>query len=164
MATTESLISGRLREAIGVWTDHGPLPYAIDKSEIRRWAIATYWPEPPPRLYWDEDYARNTRWGGIIAPDDFNPLAWPVLAPDNGPRPYLPGPGEPAQRMLNGGVEFQFERPMRPGDVISSRSRVKDVEERDGRFGRMLYISLERELRNQHDQRIRSRIDTLIRY
>jgi acyl dehydratase len=66
--------------------------------------------------------------------------------------------------MLNGGVEFRFQQPMRPGDVISGRWRVKDATEREGRMGQMLYIQLERELRNQHDELVRTRIDTVIRY
>ena len=159
------MITARLAEAVGVWHDHAVPSFPIDKSDIRRWAIATYWPQEPPRLYWDEDYARTTRWGGIIAPDDFNPFAWPIAPPDAGPAQYaLPAVGEPGQHMLNGGVEFQFGQPMRPGDVICGRWRVKDATQREGRMGQMLYIQLERELRNQRDEMVRIRIDTVIRY
>ncbi|HKV22600.1 MAG TPA: MaoC family dehydratase N-terminal domain-containing protein [Mycobacterium sp.] len=162
---TESMITARLRSAIGVWHDQHAPSFPIDRSDIRKWAIATYWPAQPPRLYWDEEYARSTRWGGIIAPDDFNPFAWPVEPPDTGPARYaLPRPGEPGQRMLNGGVEFVFGVPMRPGDVITSRWRVRDAVERDGRLGRTLRVELERELHNQHGHLVRSRIDTVIRY
>lgn len=162
---TQTMITERLAALIGVWHDQEMPSFPIERSDIRRWAIATYWPEQPPRLYWDEDFARTTRWGGIIAPDDFNPFAWPIEPPEAGPASYaVPQPGEPGQRMLNGGVEFVFGAPMRPGDVISSRWRIRDVTERDGRLGRMLYLKLERELRNQHGDAVRTRIDTVIRY
>jgi acyl dehydratase len=116
-------------------------------------------------LFWDEDYARTTRWGGVIAPDDFNPFAWPIQPPGAGPAQYaLPQPGEPGQRVLNGGVEFSFGEPMRPGDLITGRWRIKDATEREGRLGQMLYVQLERELRNQRSELVRTRIDTLIRY
>jgi hypothetical protein len=159
------MITERLAAAVGVWQDQGRPSFPIDKSDIRRWAIATYWPEAPPRLYWDEEYARGTRWGGIIAPDDFNPFAWPVEPLDAGPARFaLPAEGEPGQRMLNGGVEFRFGEPMRPGDVISGRWQVKSAAEREGRMGQMLYIQLERELRNQRHEFVRARVDTVIRY
>lgn len=160
-----SMITERLRAAVGVWNDQGGPSFPIDRSDIRRWAIATHWPDPPPRLYWDEEYARSTRWGGVIAPEDFNPFAWPVVPLDSGvPLCALPEPGEPGQRMLNGGVTFRFGQPMRPGDVIVGRWRVSDINEREGRFGLMLYIHFERELRNQRHELIRIRIDTVIRY
>ncbi|BBX01002.1 hypothetical protein MMOR_19380 [Mycolicibacterium moriokaense] len=160
-----SMITDRLAAAIGVWHEEGPPSFPIDRSDIRRWAIATHWPHEPPRLYWDEDYANATRWGGIIAPEDFNPFAWPVTRSDDGPTRYvMPKPGEPGQRMLNGGVVFQFVQPMRPGDVIRGRWRIKDAAEREGKLGQMLYIQLERQLHNQRDELIRTRIDTVIRY
>lgn len=160
-----TMITDRLRSAIGVWHEQAGTSFPIDRSDIRRWAIATHWPEQPPRLYWDEEFAKGTRWGGIIAPDDFNPFAWPIEPLDQGPARYaLPQPGEPGQRMLNAGVEFVFGKPMRPGDVITSRWRVKEAVERDGRLGAMLYLKLERELRNQHGDVVRTRIDTVIRY
>jgi len=43
--------------------------YPITVSDIRRWAMAVYYPEEPPRLFWDEEYARATRHGGIVAPE-----------------------------------------------------------------------------------------------
>ncbi|WP_110319383.1 FAS1-like dehydratase domain-containing protein [Mycolicibacterium moriokaense] len=158
------MISDRLRAAVGVWRVDHPLCPPIEASDIRRWAIATHWPQTPPRLYWDDEYARRTRWGGIIAPEDFNPFAWPIHQRDPGPELHHAAPGEPGQRLLNGGPELHFFQPMRPGDVISSRLRVKDLHERDGRLGRMLFIRLERELNNQNQELVRTRIDTVIRY
>src|SRR5207302_1306356 len=72
--TTESLVTPDMVERQGQWSEPRS-SYPVGQSDIRRWAIATYWPEKPPPIFWDEEYARSTRWGGIIAPPDFNPFA-----------------------------------------------------------------------------------------
>jgi acyl dehydratase len=162
MATgVETLISPAMQEAKGKWGETRRSP-PIALSDIRKWAIATYWPETPPQIYWDEDYAKSTRWGGIIAPPDFNPFAWPVR------RPRPAAMAEPAGGVrltgMNGGQTDTFGVPMRAGDVISARSRLQDFNEREGRFGLMLYSFTENEWTNQRGEFVRRRISTSIRY
>jgi len=157
-----SLVTPDMEERRGVWGNERVSP-PISESDIRRWAIATYWPEKPPALYWDADYARNTRYGGIIAPPDFNPFAWPI------DRPARPGGGNTGQAgrgrtSLNGGQTDTYGVPQRPGDVIRSRTRLKDWNEREGRMGLMLYTFTETEWTNQHGELVRTRISTGIRY
>jgi hypothetical protein len=53
---------------------------------------------------------------------------------------------------------------MRPGDVVRSRRRVRDFNERTGRFGLTLYVDMERELVNHDESLIRTDVDTIIRY
>ena len=162
MATgVDTLISPAMEDAKGKWGEprHSP---PISLSDIRKWAIATWWPEPPPPIHWDEAYAATTRWGGIIAPPDFNPFAWPVkrMAPPAAAQPVagvrLTG--------MNGGQTDSFGAPMRPGEVISARSRLQDFNERQGRFGLMLYTFTETEWTNQNGEFVRRRISTSIRY
>ena len=31
----------------------------VSESEIRRFAMAAYWPEVPPRRFWDAEYAKD---------------------------------------------------------------------------------------------------------
>src|SRR3954469_16209252 len=64
-----------MRSIVGV-SAGGMISYPVSASDIRRWAIAVYYPEPPPRHFVDEDYARTTPFGGIVAPEEFNPFAW----------------------------------------------------------------------------------------
>ncbi len=155
-------VTDGMREARGVWgSPRTSLP--ILESDIRRWAIATFWPETPPRIYWDAEYARTTRWGGIVAPPDFNPFAWPVERPraERG-QPKRPD-GKPFTG-LNGGQTDTYGVPMRPGDVITSRSRLVDWNERTGRFGLTLYTTTEIEWRNQHGEPVKTRMAIGIRY
>ena len=125
----------------------------MSESDIRKWAIAVYWPQPPPRLYWDPEYAKTTRWGGIVAPEDFNPFAWPIR--DSEVKPAGAVPGQQARRggnVMNGGQVDTFGVRMRPGDVITRRSRLSHWEERQGRNGLTLFSFTETEWRNQRGE------------
>ena len=162
MATgVDTLISPAMQEAKGKWSEPRLSP-PISLSDIRRWAIATYWPETPPPIYWDEAYAATTRHGGVIAPPDFNPFAWPVK------RQAPPAQAQPAGGVrltgMNGSQTDTYGEPMRPGDLISARTRLADFNERQGRFGLMLYTYNEIEWTNQNGEFVRRRIATGIRY
>ena len=65
---------------------------------------------------------------------------------------------------MNGGQTDTYGAPMRPGDVITARSRLSDWRERDGRLGWTLYTTTEIEWRNQDDDRVKTRMSIGIRY
>ena len=161
----ESMITQDMVDRKGVWGNERISP-PIAESDIRKWAIATYWPEKPPAIYWDAEYALKTKHKGIIAPSDFNPFAWPI---DRPPRPNVSstskgGKGSKGKTGLNGGQTDTYRVPMRPGDVIKAKSRLKDFNERQGRMGLMLYTFTETEWTNQENELVRTRISTGIRY
>jgi hypothetical protein len=151
-----------MEERKSVWTNERTSP-PISESDIRKWAIAVYWPETPPKLYWDEEYAKSTRWGGIVAPQDFNPFAWPVEREIPAAR-RTPQGGGAGTRGMNGGQVDTYGTPMRPGDVITSRNRLLDWEERQTRLGLTLFIRDETEWRNQRGELVKRRVHTHIRY
>ena len=161
----ETLVTEEMIEAKGVWGDE-TTSHPVTESDIRKWAIATYWPDKPPPLYWDGEYARGTKWGGIIAPRDFNPFAWPVDRPP-GPPSAGARPGQTptkGENILNGGPADTWFAPIRPGDVMTSRTRLSHWEERTGRLGLTLFTYTEIEWRNQDGELVRRRISTGIRY
>lgn len=157
-------VTEEMKEAKGLWGS-SRTSYPITDTDIRRWSMATYYPERPPHVYWDDEYAKTTKYGGIIAPPDFNPFAWSLDRPAamarglSGARPD----GKPLTGM-NGGQTDTYGVPMRPGDVITARSRLIDWEEREGRLGHTLYVRTEIEWRNQRDELVKTRISIAIRY
>ena len=168
-----TLVTPRMRELQGVWSE--PIrSHPIEVSDIRKWALATYWPEQPPRIYWDEDYARTTRWGGIIAPRDFNPFAWPLDRPPtmdfwaiDAVLP-LPPPAmaevSAGSRGMNGGQVDTFGVVLRPGDVATQQCRLLDWKERETRLGLTMFTRAEHRWVNQRGELIKQRVNTLIRY
>jgi hypothetical protein len=161
MTVESPLVTARMRERLGVWTPWGPPSPPISESDIRRWAIAVYWPEAPPRLYWDAAHARTTRWGGIVAPAEFNPFAWPP--PDRDPeRRIARERREPTARRVNGGSHIRFGVAMRPGDRIEARSQLVEWRAKTGREGDLLFVDFRHEWRNQLHEPVRDAVHTLI--
>ena len=65
---------------------------------------------------------------------------------------------------MNGGQTDTYGVPMRPGDVITSRSRLRDWEERTTRLGHTLFSFSETEWHNQGGELVKRRVSTSIRY
>ncbi len=159
---SDTYITEEIRSMLNVERDIMISP-PIAENDIRKWAIAVYWPETPPRHYWAAAYAKTTRWGGIIAPEEFNPFAWPIERREatriGGPQGK--GPGE---RGMNGGSEARYHNPMRPGDVIRSSTQLVEIYEKTGRLGVMMFVVNETTWTNQDGDVIKVDRKTSIRY
>ena len=164
-AEEASLVTPDMIERKGVWSEGRPSP-PVSESDIRKWAIAVHWPERPPPIFWDQAYAAGTKWGSIIAPPDFNPFAWPIAEERvRAPKPAAAdAPTKRKLRGMNGGQVETYGVPMRPGDVISARNRLRDWEERETRLGQTLFTYAETEWHNQNGELVKRRVSTGIRY
>lgn len=131
-------------------------PTGVSTSEVEKGAIARFAEavgDPNP-IYWDEEYAKKSNYGSIIAPPGF--FGWPVRRPRStdapevimGARgPDLAAAGYP--RILDGGVEYDFIKPIRAGDTLTASSMIKDIAEREGRTGKMVFMIRETTYTNQ---------------
>lgn len=127
----------------------GPVTYEVEKGAIARYAEAVGDPNP---LYWDEEYARQSRIGSIIAPPGF--FGWPARRRTaQGPMAAGPNMAKAGYgRVLDGGVEWEFLKPIRAGDKLTSTSMIKDIMEREGRTGMMAFIIREATYTNQNGE------------
>ncbi len=125
----------------------------VAPSDVQRWAMAVYWPEKPPRLYWDRAYAKKSRWGCMVAPVEFNPFAWPVEGAYQ-----LPAWPEMfhAELSFSAGNEAEYFLPIRIGDVISGNSSIVDVYEKQGRSGDLIFVVAESQLSNQRGELVKT--------
>jgi N-terminal half of MaoC dehydratase len=169
-----SVISAEMREAAGREMGRR-VSYPVTESDIRRWAMAVYYPERPPQQYLDAAHAASSGFGGLIAPLDFNPFAWLSAEPgfgDPGAETNDPGQTEEAlgipapglKFQLNGGMSAQYGVRMRPGDVITSVRRLGGYTERPGRLGLMLFTTFVDEWTNQRGELVKRMSLSLIRY
>lgn len=125
----------------------------IERGAIRRFAEAIGDPNP---LFNDEKEARRTRFGGMIAPPTFCrslSAAIPDVKLDM-----------PAYRGLDGGSDWEYFEPIRPGDRITVQSKLADLRESEGRLGPMVFITTETTYTNQYGVVCAVQRSTGIRY
>ncbi len=123
----------------------------VEKGAIRKYANAIGEDSP---LYWDEEYARKTRYGGMVAPPGF--YGWPTRWTGNMPAlteimDLLVGTMAKAgyPRFLDGGTEYDFLCPVRAGDTLAALSRVISIQERQTKTGTLVFSVIETTYTNQ---------------
>ena len=155
-----STLLDELKEYIGAESE--PVVYSIDAGAIRFFAEALMDPDP---LYWDEDYARTTHHGRIIAPPTFYGGATCARSmKSDDPRMisavYVPVPS--GWVGLYAGDDFEFFAPVEPGDTLTCRERVVDIFERQGRSGQLIFVVREKGFTNQHGDVVLVRRGTIV--
>lgn len=145
-------ITPQMRAEIGVETP----PYSMDveKGDMIRYARSV---GETKGIYVDEAAARASRHGGLIACPTFL-ITMRIL---QGELLSLPNP---LPNSVDGGTVWAYHHHIRPGDRITARARLADLEEKDGRLGRMLFQIVEIRYSNQFDQLVVTQRDTYIRY
>lgn len=168
-------ITDEIRALIGRASPREEATHPVEASEVRRFHHATM---DPARRYWDAAWARESRYGALVAPPAFpvhafrraadapDPLA-PDAEPDFGGmsrqlRPGLPPVDVPLDRLLNGGYEYEIVRYARVGERIFRRSRYRDIYQRDGKSGPMVFILVEETYTNEADELLLTTVNTII--
>jgi len=147
---TQSLLTEEMKRAVGV--EWEPSVLEVERGHIRRFAEAIGDPNP---LYTDEKHARRSRYGGIIAPPTFLRA---VLAPQPKVELNLP------KRVLDGGSDWEYFGPVRPGDVITARARIASITERALSLGPALFVTTEITYSNQFGEVVATQRSTRICY
>ena len=119
----------------------------IDKTTIIRYAHAISDLNP---LYINEEYAKETDYGGIIAPPTFIFDVMPAAIEIDCDGRDITRITLPGFKVARGGNEYQFLEPARPGDVIMRRRKIVDVFERDSKkVGKIIFIVYDTTYSNQ---------------
>jgi len=146
-------ITEELRNILGVEAE--PEVFEVEKGHIRRLAEAVGDPNP---LWQDEACARKSRYGGIIAP--------PMFLQDEGKNKFADRLMEmigPLYGFLNGGTEIEYYQPMTPGDTITTRAKLADFYEKQGKAGDLLFMVIEVTFTNQRGEPVAKSRNTFIR-
>ena len=156
------MISDKLTSLIGKSGD--TVIMEMEKGAIRKYADAIDDRNP---LYWDDDYARDSNYGGIVAPPGFFgwPIIWTTVSPTFFPlreEMQTAVEAEGFDRILDGGIEYDFIRPIRVGDILASLPKIKSFTERESKSGKMVLSVIEITFTNQNGQMVARSRQTLI--
>ena len=125
----------------------------VEKGAIIKFAQAIGDDNP---LFTDEAAARKGPHGGLVAPPTFL-RSIPVGRPDL--------PFElPVTNVLDGGSDWQYFEPVRPGDRITAVATITDMTERAGRLGAMVISTVVYSYRNQFNEMVATQTSITIRY
>jgi hypothetical protein len=148
-------ITDAVKGMVGLSGTVAEAPEPLDLSTIRRFAQAIMDDDP---LYWDVKYARESRYGRVMAPPllPLHAIRRPGGTPDplqraaddsdyDGagevlPRMGLPAVPVPQRRLLNGGNDVRISSLAGVGDVIASQSTIEDIYQKNGRSGALIFV------------------------
>ena len=138
--------------------------YDVTKRDIRRFSQAIGETNP---IHFDEDYAKSSRYGTIVAP----PLFCQMFTFEDVPADRLPGDGSPvemdvplpAQRTVGGASSYEIFQPVKAGDRITVKSSLRDVFAKEGRSGRLYFVVVETEFSNQENEPVAKETATYIK-
>ncbi len=141
-----------------------PIIRHVEKGAIRRYAEAVGNDNP---LHYDEEYARKTKYGSIIAPPGF--WGWPTRTPSSSTglaeivgelQAALARGGFP--RILDGGISYDFFLPVRAGDILVASPKVTGLSEKEGKSGSMIICNFETNYVNQNGDLVAKSYQTFI--
>lgn len=118
--------------------------FEVEKEAIKRFADAVGDINP---LYRDPEYAAKSRYGSIIAPPGFISSVW-YWAGGDGDTEELPGMFGLIQSLADAGykstvdsaIDYEFFVPIKAGDIIKSESVIRDIKERKGDEGNVVFL------------------------
>ena len=117
-------------------------------DNIRAFALSIGCDNP---LYCDEDYARNSRWGEVIAPGTIT-----IHAPLRGdPRPEHIARAKKSLfrgiHQMHSGTSWEWYRPIRPGDTVHSFSGEESLDVKQSEFGGRTVLRVSRDVQFNQD-------------
>ncbi len=129
-----------------------------NETDIRRWVQAMDYPNP---IHWDEEFARASKLGGIVAPQSF------AVAMDYGHGCHPACIGKiPGSHLIFGGEEWWFYGfGIRPGDKLFQERRFDGYKVADTKFaGPTVFTRGDTVHRNQNGALVAKERATAIRY
>ena len=143
MAKYDRIIDGRTFESAE--------PIRVTREMIEAFCAAVGETNP---LFTAAESAASEPYGGLIAPPSFAA----IFGDGENIFSHYPELNDFNSRRLLAGIDAEYLEPIRPGDTITIVSRLKDVYEKTGRSGPMIFVVISSLLR-KHSGEVAVRIE-----
>jgi acyl dehydratase len=131
-----------------------PFTMPVEWGKVREFARAI---KDPNSLYFDPELAKKEA-GGVPVPITFLMTSSFWQSPESAPPMNFD-----LRRILHGEQEFEFFKPIFVGDTLTGVTRVADLYEKEGgRGGKMTFLVMETEYKNQRGEKVAVTRSTLI--
>jgi acyl dehydratase len=114
---------------------------AVGSPAIKKYAISVDDRNP---LYLDDEYARKSPYGGIVAPYTYifenNHDFYAEIGEDGIIEGHIERFPAPFDALLRGGNEYEFVQRVRPNDIISFTRTVESVTLREGKAAPLAFL------------------------
>ncbi|UFJ43023.1 MaoC family dehydratase N-terminal domain-containing protein [Brevibacillus humidisoli] len=119
-----------------------PVKNEVEKGAIKKFADAIGDANP---LYRDEEYAKASRYGRIIAPPTFSRTF------DYG---EIPGLRFNREGLIHGEQHFEYRQPIGAGDVLYCSTKLADAYLKEGKLGQMTFLVYEQKGVNESGETV----------
>lgn len=172
---TQSYLTEEVKALIGVQSPWIEAPHVVEPSEVRRFYQAVMDFSPRYR----GEHGAADKYGGPVAPPAFAVHAFrrrpedqaDPIAETGDPdfdgfsralRPGLPTLPVPLSGVLNGGYEYEFYSFPKHGERILCRSVYRDVYQKEGKSGVMVFAVVEDEYKTADGRPLLKSLNTMI--
>ena len=127
-----------------------PVRNLVERGAVRRFAEAIADPNP---LYVDEEAAKSSRYGRLLAPPTF-------------PRTFdygrVDGLELPSAGLIHGEFRISYERPLLVGEELLCSIELKDSYDKESRSGLLGFLVFERTGESPEGERVFAANDTVV--
>ena len=156
-ASADALIA-KLRATIGKETVFQS-PDEFGCPSFRKYALAIGDFNP---LYTDQDFAQAHGLPDVMAPPTLICDTWQFVESDfDEEGRFLALKDELGFGGLRAGNSYEFFQPVHPSDIVTAKRKTKDVYEKTGRTGRLLFWDIETSYFNQRDDLLATDQETM---
>lgn len=131
-------------EAVG--RESVPFEFRVETGKVREFARAVH---ATNTLHHEEEAALAAGYGGVVAPPTFSVSSqqWVPSGTEDGLGIELD-----LSRVLAGGAEWEYSRPITAGERLQVTTRIADVQHKTGRLGGMRVVVRETHFVDEHGE------------